>query len=395
MALAGTVVVLNGPPSAGKRTIVRRVQATAEAAFVSIGIDLFYEWMIPEPRAGQRLDPVVHRRYLQGLHVTVAAHARAGCNVLVDHTLLDRAWQRELAALLDGLDVVWVEVRCAEDVLTAREASAGRRPEGGALELLAVMARDTSADLIVDGADSDAAAKTIVDHLHTRSMRGQPYARWVPDAVPLVLDPPGRIIALVGSSSAGKSTLCRAVQTLAEARTREHVLYMGIDTALATLPERYFGIPFHAGEQEHYTPGADGRLGFSYVAPGPSPDNPSPYPQQQAGPVARALISGQLHGIAAMSRAGLNVIGDHIWIFRDWYEEARALYAALPVLWVSVTCDDAIVCAHEQRRGDRLPGWALGQRAQMYRDAPADLTIDTGRMTPEQEAARILDAAGL
>jgi chloramphenicol 3-O phosphotransferase len=371
------------------------VQETADDPFLSIGIGLFYKWMIPEMRAGQALDPVLHRRYLQGLHVTIAAHARAGCNVLVDHTLLDAEWHRELAAMLAGLDVLWIEVRTAEPVLRAREAAQGARPEGAALELLALMARDAPVDLTVDGADPERAASDILHHLRTRSMRGQPLARWVSDAIPLRAEKPGRIIALVGSSSAGKSTLCRALQEMAEARTREHFLYMGIDTALDTLPARYFGIPFHPEQMRHYEPGPDGRLGFSYVAPGPSPDNPSPYPQQQTGPVARACISGQLHSVAALSRAGLNVVGDHIWIFRDWYDEARALYEGLPVLWVSVSCSDDVVDEHERRRGDRPPGWALGQRAQMYKDAPADVVVDTGTLTPEQEAERILAAAGL
>src|SRR5262245_59163569 len=137
VGVAGTVVVLNGPPSAGKRSIVGRIQQSADTAFLSIGIDLLYKWMIPPLRAGQPLDPAVHRGPLRGLNVTVAAHARVGNNVLVDHTVLDAAWHRELATLLDGLDVVWVDVRCADDVLVAREAAQGARPEGAALTLLA------------------------------------------------------------------------------------------------------------------------------------------------------------------------------------------------------------------------------------------------------------------
>ena len=393
MAQGGTVVVLNGAPAAGKRDIARAVQAGADRAFLTIGLGFLYGTMIPPPRAGAPVDAATHRRYLEALHVCVSAHARRGCNVIVDHTLIENDWRDELRALLAGLDVVWVDVRVPDDVLLAREAAHGPRPEGSAVALRARLAGG-AADLTVDGRDSAAAAAAVLRYLAARSMRGQPYARWVPTDVPPRADAPGRVIALIGSSSAGKSTLCRAVQTLAEARGGAHVVYMGIDTALDTLPERYFGIPFYAGEMAGYAPGPDGRLGFSYVAPGPSPDNPSPYPQQQCGPVARALISGQLNSVAALSRAGLHVVGDHIWVFRDWHEEAARRWAGLPLLTVAVTCDDAVLAEHERLRGDRLPGWALGQRAQMYMP-PTDLVIDTGRMTPEQEAARILDAAGL
>ena len=392
MALGGTVVVLNGAPAAGKRDIARAVQAGADRAFLTIGIGFLYETMIPPPRAGVPIDAATHRRYLEALHVCVAAHARRGCHVIVDHTLLEPAWRDELRGFLAGLDVVWVDVRVPDDVLLAREATHGPRPEGSAVALRARLAGGT-ADLTVDGRDSAAAAAAVLRHLAQRSMRGEPYARWVPTEVPARAAAPGRVIALIGSSSAGKSTLCRAIQSLAEARAGAHVVYMGIDTALDTLPERYFGIPFHAEEMQRYAPGPDGRLGFSFVAPGPSPDNPSPHPQQQCGAVARALISGQLNSVAALSRAGIHVVGDHIWVFRDWHEEAVRRWAGLPLLTVAVTCDDAVVAEHERRRGDRLPGWALGQRAQMYMP-PADLVIDTGRMTPDEEAARILDAAG-
>ena len=366
MAIAGTVVVLNAPADSDLRPLVTALQSGAALPFVSVGLRLLEQVMMPPSAIGTPRDAATRRRYLEALHLSAAGHARAGCNVLVDHALLDADWRRELAALLDGVDTVWVDLAGA--------------PPGGA-----------PADLTVAAGAVAAAAAAILAHLEHRPMRGQPRARWVPTAVPRQAARPGRIIVLVGSSSAGKSTLCRAVQALVEARHGAHVLYMGIDTALDTLSPRYFGTPFHADELDSFVPGPDGRLGFSYVPAGPSPDNASPYPQSQCGPVARTLISGQLNAVAALSRAGLAVVGDNIWIFRDWYDEARRRFADLPVLWVGVTCSDGVVREHEQRRGDRIPGWALGQRAQMY-DAPVDLIIDTGAMTPETEAARILDA---
>jgi hypothetical protein len=120
-----------------------------------------------------------------------------------------------------------------------------------------------------------------------------------------------------------------------------HVVYMGFDTALETLPDRYVGIPFRADQMSGCAPKPDGRLGFSYVASGPSPDNASPYPRQQCGPVARALISGQINSVAALSRAGNHVVGDHIWMYRDGCEEAQRRRSGLPLLTVAVTCDDA------------------------------------------------------
>ncbi len=366
MAIAGTVVVLNAPADTDLRPLVAALQTRAALPFVSVGLHLLEQVMMPPTASGARRDAATRRRYLEALHLSAAAHARAGCHVLIDHALLDADWRHELATLLDGVDSVWIDLPGA--------------PPGGA-----------PADLTAAAGNDDDTAAAILAHLEQRPMRGQPRARWVPTAVPRQAARPGRIIALVGSSSAGKSTLCRAVQGLVEARHGGHVLYMGIDTALETLSPRYFGTPFHADELDSYVPGPDGRLGFSYVPAGPSPNNASPYPQSQCGAVARTLISGQLNAVAALSRAGLAVVGDNIWIFRDWYDEARRRFADLPVLWVGVTCSDAVVREHEQRRGDRIPGWALGQRAQMY-DAPVDLVIDTGAMTPEAEAERILDA---
>ncbi len=52
----------------------------------------------------------------------------------------------------------------------------------------------------------------------------------------------GTVVVLNIPPSAGKSTLCRAVQSLAEARSGQHFLYMGIEEAariLDTVPGAY------------------------------------------------------------------------------------------------------------------------------------------------------------
>ena len=72
----------------------------------------------------------VGRRLFMAHRRAVAAWARTGFDVLVDEVALDAAAVHDWGVALDGLDVVWVAVRCDVDVLEAREAARGDRAVG-------------------------------------------------------------------------------------------------------------------------------------------------------------------------------------------------------------------------------------------------------------------------
>lgn len=180
---------------------------------------------------------------------------------------------------------------------------------------------------------------------------------------------PGHIIILNGTSSAGKSTLAKALQTC----LAEPYLHLGIDTVIFALPKRYL-YPPHWHEV------------FRYHWP---PDGSTEGLEIEAGPYGHRLISGLHHAVAALSRAGQSVIVDHVLLEPAWILECAELFAEQPALFVGVLCPLEVVEQRERERKDRTLGQARAQYHKVHRHGRYDLTVDTGAATAEQCAALI------
>jgi chloramphenicol 3-O phosphotransferase len=89
-------------------------------------------------------------RLVSGMHHAVAALARRGPDVIVDHLLLERAWLDECRRLWAGHPVLFVGVRCACDVLEARERERQDRTIGQAAAQHEVVHRWGGYDVEVD-----------------------------------------------------------------------------------------------------------------------------------------------------------------------------------------------------------------------------------------------------
>ena len=176
VAEAGRVVVLNGTSSAGKTTIAsafRDHRAAMGDFWLLIGIDdvlskLPAEWVdlgLPAGRGRHAADGLwfeatptglalrVGKLCHQLLHIyrsTVAAAARAGLNVIVDDVVIDAQIWHDWQDALTGLDVVWVGVRCALDVVEARERSRGDRAVGIARSQFTTVHASARYDLSID-----------------------------------------------------------------------------------------------------------------------------------------------------------------------------------------------------------------------------------------------------
>jgi len=48
MSLARSVIILNGPPHAGKSTIINKTQVTADKPYYSLGIDQLFNFIEPQ-----------------------------------------------------------------------------------------------------------------------------------------------------------------------------------------------------------------------------------------------------------------------------------------------------------------------------------------------------------
>lgn len=185
----------------------------------------------------------------------------------------------------------------------------------------------------------------------------------------------GRLVVVNGTSSAGKSSLCAALQNLLD----EPYLQLGYDRAWMTMPTRYF--PFQAQQHE----GVWYELGphDSNVAVGIG-----------FGPVGRQVVSGLHRMVAALVAGGSNVIVDVLFIETEWFEEARRLWSPYRPLFVNLKPPLAVSEQWEAERDATKAGRPTGLARVAY-DAvyvhPAfDLELDSSRGSPEDIARLVI-----
>jgi chloramphenicol 3-O phosphotransferase len=136
----GRVIILNGGSSGGKTTLGRALQSAMPGPWLLLGIDLLI-WTLPpeminDPDGLSIHEGVITRGQLftplyEGFQCGVAALARSGVDVLVDDLTLDGLVdQQRWDNALQGLDVIWIGVRCAPQIAAERESRRGTRLPG-------------------------------------------------------------------------------------------------------------------------------------------------------------------------------------------------------------------------------------------------------------------------
>ena len=192
----GTVLVLNGPSSSGKSSLARALQARWPGLLLDGGLDR-HLGMLPRQYLGPLWSQVYRyghgadgsvtsvsvgaagARLHRAMHRAVAALAAAGCDVVVDHVLLEPRWALDLVQALEGVPTVLVGVRLPAEVLAERERARADRTLGQALSQLPAVHAHGSYDLEVDTAvlGADEAADAVLAWLDTG---GKPVAaaRW-------------------------------------------------------------------------------------------------------------------------------------------------------------------------------------------------------------------------
>jgi chloramphenicol 3-O phosphotransferase len=202
----------------------------------------------------------------------------------------------------------------------------------------------------------------------------------------------GNVVLLNGTSSAGKSTIARALQEIMETP----YLHMGIDHFLSSVP------PTGSLVTE-----VDGQVTtdfFQLVYEGRTAENiaavergEAEYPdgvlsEVRIGPGGLKLLTGMYRGIAALSSAGIDVIVD------DVIHDRRVLMAAVealrdaPVLFVGLRLPRDVAVRRERERGDRGPGGAAAWYDLVHAHGVYDLELDTATASPMECARRIKQA---
>jgi len=164
------------------------------------------------------------------------------------------------------------------------------------------------------------------------------------------------VILLNGTSSAGKTSIAKALQRMMDAP----YLHVPVDS---------FGA---------MAPGRD-KLG-----------EPGSCLWQS---VFNRLLSGFHHSAAALAAAGSNLIVDHVLVQgvepENWLSECLDLLAPFPVYFIGVHCPLEELRRREQARGDRGEGLAEWQWSRVHRHGVYDLEVDTSVFSAEQCALKI------
>ena len=179
----------------------------------------------------------------------------------------------------------------------------------------------------------------------------------------------GRVIILNGVSSAGKSTLARAIQAAAD-RT---ILHVEMDKFLSFLPDGDELKPdwFRLDKIE----GPSGKL-----------------PRISNGPKGAVLLSVMREFVVSAAVKGLDLVVDEVCHAPD-IADYRAGLGETCALVVKVDAPMAEIERREKARGDRLLGVARDQSGHLHENIAYDLEVDTHAQAPDILARRILTAA--
>src|SRR5439155_2297102 len=160
-------VVLNGASSSGKSAIADALQRTLAGVWFRVGVDDLLKMLPLEERQDELLAELPTA--MRGVHSAMAAIARAGNRVIIDHVLIP-AFREQLVDELGGIPTLWVKVDCPLAVLEEREATRGNRELGLARKQFDSVHRDVSYDVEVDTSllSVDEAVHRIVDALEVR-----------------------------------------------------------------------------------------------------------------------------------------------------------------------------------------------------------------------------------
>lgn len=176
--MAGTIVYLNGVPSAGKTSIGRALQDALDEPFLLLGVDTFLGmlprrtfasgWLTPVPGGGIR--PTVKMRE----HVRPPMLATLGAlalhhDLIVDDVIPDAETLQRAIDALEPFTVLFVRVECAIEVAEQRERERGDRTTGMARGLASIVHAHGVYDLTVDGGRTSPAECAALIHDRLRN----------------------------------------------------------------------------------------------------------------------------------------------------------------------------------------------------------------------------------
>ena len=185
---------------------------------------------------------------------------------------------------------------------------------------------------------------------------------------------PGRIVLLNGSSSAGKTTLARALQVIRP----EPWFHLALDQFRDGMPPAFRGL--------NSPEGTSGARGLNVV---PVDLDGARVTAVRFGDVGQRMLHGMHKAVAAFAATGNDVVIDDLFLAPGTLEHYLDALVEFDVLFVGVRASLDVVNARERQRAGRFPGTATSHFESVHAHEHYDLEVDTGRETPEQGARRI------
>ena len=171
----------------------------------------------------------------------------------------------------------------------------------------------------------------------------------------------GRVLFLQGASSAGKSTLAKALQLSLD----EYWWVLEADDITRMQP---------TGPRTDWWE--------------PTPDE-RPHPSWNPDLRLSRWLSGYFVCLATLARTGSNVIAVGGWLETSWLLELAATLDGIDALCVGVYCPLNELERREIARRDRAPGYSRSQWDRVHAHEPYDARVDTASQTTEQAVASI------
>ncbi|GAA1583547.1 hypothetical protein GCM10009804_45010 [Kribbella hippodromi] len=185
---------------------------------------------------------------------------------------------------------------------------------------------------------------------------------------------PGRLIALIGTSSVGKTTTARRMQDLLP----DPWLVVGLDHFYDMFPSDWAGHPRGPGPGfwQDVVPDTDGK----------------PRIITHYGAAGARLLTGMRAAVLALLNTGNDVILDEMPVDDTIMPAWRKALAGYDAYWVALQAPlDVIEQREDERNHGRHIGNARGHQGYGM-DGPFDLVLDTAALSADARTTAIIDA---
>jgi chloramphenicol 3-O phosphotransferase len=193
------------------------------------------------------------------------------------------------------------------------------------------------------------------------------------------------IILVNGSSSAGKSMLCQAMQN----QFLHPYMHVQFDDFVFMMPKRYYSNADTALQTHHDEFTRDGVTMIETQKRGEPVSIKAVF-----GPVFRHMLDAMAPAVRTLVDNGNSVIFDHCLHDEAMYDSCVKAFAGLTVLKVGVYCPLAVLEQRERERGDRVIGRARGLFDVVHRFCDYDVSVDTSALSTEACVAAIQKSMG-